>query len=110
MKEMKLPVNKYFRKVKDIEAVKEYCDEIESLRDNLPYEIDGVVVKLNSIRQQEIIGYSMKSPKWAIAYKFKAKEKITRLNSITLQVGRMGTITPVAELEPVIRSRSPKMK
>lgn len=106
MKEMKLPVNKYFRKVKDIEAVKEYCDEIESFRDNLPYEIDGVVVKLDSIRQQEIIGYSMKSPKWAIAYKFKAKEKITRLNSITLQVGRMGTITPVAELEPVFLAGS----
>jgi len=101
MKSLKLPVNGYFRKVKNIEEVKKYCDEIEEIRDTLPYEIDGVVVKLNSIRQQDRIGTSMKSPKWAIAYKFKAMEKTTLLRAITLQVGRMGTITPVAELEPV---------
>lgn len=101
MKSLKLPVNGYFRKVKNIEEVKKYCDEIEKIRDTLPYEIDGVVVKLNSIRQQDRIGASVKSPKWAIAYKFKAKEKTTLLRAITLQVGRMGTITPVAELEPV---------
>lgn len=101
MKSMKLPVNSYYHKVKNIDDVKDYCDEIESLRDSLPYDIDGVVVKLNSIRQQDILGNSMKSPKWAIAYKFKAKEKTTLLRGITLQVGRMGTITPVAELEPV---------
>ena len=101
MKSLKFPVNGYFRKVKNIEEVKKYCDDIEGLRDSLPYEIDGVVVKLNSLRQQDSIGTSLKSPKWAIAYKFKAKEKTTLLRGITLQVGRMGTITPVAELEPV---------
>jgi DNA ligase (NAD+) len=99
-------VSKYSRKVSGIENVKKYCDEIENLRDTLPYEIDGVVIKVNSLAQQDAIGSVARSPRWAVAYKFKAKEKITRINSITLQVGRTGTITPVAELEPVFLSGS----
>lgn len=106
LKQMKFPVNAYARKVGSIEEVQKYCEEIDELRDGLPYEIDGVVVKVNSIKEQEILGNVAKSPRWAIAYKFKAKEKITRINSITLQVGRTGTITPVAELEPVLLAGS----
>lgn len=101
LEELKFPVNKYYRKVSGIGSVKKYIDEIEEIRDTLPYEIDGIVVKLNSLVHQEIAGYTAKSPRWAIAYKFKAKQKTTIIKSITLQVGRVGTITPVAELEPV---------
>ncbi len=106
LKEMRFPVNEHWKKVKDIEGVKKYCDSIEEIRDKLPYEIDGVVVKVNSLSQQEFLGSVGKSPRWAIAYKFKAKEKITKINGITLQVGRTGTITPVAELEPVFLAGS----
>lgn len=106
LKQLRFPVNSYAKKVKSIDEVKKFCERIDELRDNLPYEIDGVVVKVNSIREQEILGNVAKSPRWAIAYKFKAKEKITRINSITLQVGRTGTITPVAELEPVFLAGS----
>ena len=101
LKSLKFPVNTYWKKAASIEDVKKFCDYIEEIRDTLPYEIDGVVVKVDSLIQQEIIGYTAKSPKWAIAYKFKAKQKVTRIKDITLQVGRIGTITPVAELEPV---------
>jgi DNA ligase (NAD+) len=103
---MKFPVNSFSRTVKGIDEVRKFCDHIDEIRDTLPYEIDGVVVKVNSISQQEILGSVAKSPRWAIAYKFKAKEKITKINSITLQVGRTGMITPVAELEPVFLAGS----
>ncbi|MFA7360096.1 MAG: NAD-dependent DNA ligase LigA [Candidatus Kapaibacterium sp.] len=106
LKQLRFPVNPFTAKVESIEEVKKFCEKIDELRDNLPYEIDGVVVKVNSIHEQEILGNVAKSPRWAIAYKFKAKEKITRINSITLQVGRTGTITPVAELEPVFLAGS----
>jgi len=106
LKEMRFPVSKYCKKVKDIEEVKKYCNEIELIRDELPYEIDGVVVKIDSLRQQDLLGSVSKSPRWAIAYKFKAKEKITKILNVTCQVGRLGTITPVAELEPVFLSGS----
>ncbi len=98
---LKFPVNKYYRKVSGIDSVKKYIDEIEGIRDKLPYEIDGIVVKVNSLAQQEIAGYTAKSPRWAIAYKYKPQQKTTIIKSISLQVGRVGTITPVAELEPV---------
>lgn len=106
LKEMKFPVNPFSKVVNNIIEVKEFCDWIDDERNNLPYEIDGVVVKVNNISQQEILGNVAKSPRWAIAYKFKAKEKVTKINSITLQVGRTGTITPVAELEPVLLAGS----
>ncbi len=106
LKQMRFPVNPYAKKTGSIEEVKMFCEEIDELRDGLPYEIDGVVVKVNGIHDQETLGNVAKSPRWAIAYKFKAKEKITRINSITLQVGRTGTITPVAELEPVLLAGS----
>jgi DNA ligase (NAD+) len=106
LKTLKFPVNKYSQKVSSIDDVKKFCDEIEETRDTLQYEIDGVVVKVNSISQQEKLGAVAKSPRWAIAYKFKAKQQITTIKSITLQVGRVGTITPVAELEPVFLAGS----
>lgn len=106
LKQLRFPVNSYAKKVQSIDEVKKFCEKIDELRDNLPYEIDGVVVKVNNIHEQDILGNVAKSPRWAIAYKFKAKEKITKINSITLQVGRTGTITPVAELEPVLLAGS----
>lgn len=106
LEELKFPVNKHYKKLNGIDEVKKYCDEIEEIRDTLPYEIDGIVVKIDSLRQQETAGYTSKSPKWAIAYKFKAKQKTTGIKKITLQVGRTGTITPVAELEPVFLAGS----
>ncbi|MCX7878586.1 MAG: NAD-dependent DNA ligase LigA, partial [Ignavibacteria bacterium] len=106
LKELKFPVNEMMRKVKSIDEAIEFCNEVEKIRDSLPYEIDGVVIKVDSIVQQEKIGYTAKNPRWAIAYKFKAKQAVTKLHKITLQVGRVGTITPVAELEPVFLAGS----
>jgi len=106
LKKLKFPVNNKSKVVGNIDEVKAFCDKIELERDKLPYEIDGVVVKLDSIEQQRKVGFIAKSPRWAIAYKFKAKQAITKLNKITLQVGRVGTITPVAELEPVFLAGS----
>lgn len=86
---------------KNLEAVFEFIDYWDIHRHNLPYETDGVVVKVNSFQYQEELGYTAKSPRWAIAYKFKSEQVSTRLNSISYQVGRTGSITPVANLEPV---------
>ncbi|WP_242085103.1 NAD-dependent DNA ligase LigA [Aestuariivivens sediminis] len=84
-----------------IDEVLEYINHWNEARHKLPYETDGVVVKVNSLQQQEELGYTAKAPRWAIAYKFKAEQVSTRLNSIDYQVGRTGAITPVANLEPV---------
>ena len=94
-------VNEHVRPCASIGEVKKFCDEWEERREDLPYDIDGVVVKVDSLRQQESLGAVAKSPRWAIAYKFPAQKVETTLRGITLQVGRVGTITPVAELEPV---------
>lgn len=99
-------VNTAYRLCQNIEEVLEYCHELEVKRDDLPYEVDGVVIKVNSFRQQEILGSIAKSPRWACAFKFKAKQAKTILHSITWQVGRTGAITPVAELEPVFLAGS----
>lgn len=84
-----------------IEEVFEFIDYWNVHRHDLPYETDGVVVKINDLHQQDELGYTSKAPRWAIAYKFKAEQVSTRLNEITYQVGRTGAITPVANLEPV---------
>ncbi|MGJ8684131.1 MAG: NAD-dependent DNA ligase LigA [Nonlabens sp.] len=84
-----------------IEEVFEFINQWDIARKNLPYETDGVVVKVNSLRQQEELGFTAKAPKWAMAYKFAAEQVSTRLEEITYQVGRTGSITPVANLEPV---------
>ena len=87
--------------VKNIDEVFEFINYWDTHRHNLPYETDGVVVKVNEVFQQEELGYTAKSPRWAMAYKFKAEQVSTVLNSISYQVGRTGSITPVANLEPV---------
>ena len=84
-----------------IDEVLEFVNHWDTERHNLPYETDGVVIKVNSLYQQEELGYTAKAPRWAIAYKFKAEQVSTKLNSISYQVGRTGAITPVANLEPV---------
>jgi len=84
-----------------IEAVLEFVNYWDTARHDLPYETDGVVIKVNNLFQQDELGYTAKAPRWAIAYKFKAEQVSTRLNEITYQVGRTGAITPVANLEPV---------
>jgi len=89
------------RLAKSIHEVLDFIDYWDIHRHDLPYETDGVVVKVNSLHQQEELGYTAKSPRWAIAYKFKAERASTRLNTITYQVGRTGAITPVANLDPV---------
>ena len=86
---------------KDMDAVLEYVNYWDTARHELPYETDGVVVKVNDLQQQEELGYTAKAPRWAIAYKFKAETALTTLHRITYQVGRTGAITPVANLEPV---------
>jgi DNA ligase (NAD+) len=88
-------------KCNDIEEVIKYIESWETKRESLPYETDGVVIKVNSLAQQIELGYTAKSPRWAIAYKYKAEQAKTKLISISFQVGRTGTVTPVANLEPV---------
>jgi DNA ligase (NAD+) len=84
-----------------IEAVIAYCEEWDAKREKLPYEIDGVVIKVNSTAIQNELGYTAKAPRWAIAYKYPARQETTIVNDIIVQVGRTGTLTPVALLEPV---------
>lgn len=87
---------------KDIDEIIAYIDYWDTHRHDLPFETDGVVVKVNSYRLQNNLGFTAKSPRWAVAYKFKAEQASTVLNEITYQVGRTGAITPVANLEPVL--------
>lgn len=104
--ELGFRINKHYCVCSGIQEVMKFCDEWEEKREELPFEIDGVVIKVNSIKQQRILGSIAKSPRWAVAYKFKAKQVLTKLNKITWQVGRTGAITPVAELEPVLLAGS----
>jgi DNA ligase (NAD+) len=91
------------RKVcRSIPEVMDFIHHWDAARSELPFDIDGVVVKVNDYRQQEELGFTAKSPRWAIAYKYKAQSASTRLNEVTFQVGRTGAITPVANLEPVL--------
>lgn len=83
-----------------------YCKAWESKRSDLPYDIDGMVIKVDSIRLQQELGATLKSPRWVVAYKFPAQRAVTQLNDIRLQVGRTGVVTPVAELEPVFLAGS----
>ena len=89
------------RVAKSVDEVMEYINYWDTERKNLPVATDGVVLKVNSLRQQRELGYTAKSPRWAIAYKFKAERECTRLREVTYQVGRTGKITPVANLDPV---------
>ena len=101
LKKLGLPVNEQTTRCATIDEVIRFWSTWEKKRDSLPYDIDGIVVKVDSLRHQEILGTIAKSPRWAIAFKFTSRKAETVLRGIRLQVGRVGTITPVAELEPV---------
>ena len=94
-------ISQGMRKCKSVEEILEYIDYWDKERKNLPVATDGIVLKVNSLRQQRHLGYTAKSPRWAIAYKFKAERACTRLNEVTYQVGRTGAVTPVANMNPV---------
>ena len=102
MKELGFKINPNNRLVSNIKEVLEYIEEKGQIRASLPYDIDGVVIKVNSISQQQKLGYTAKYPKWATAYKFPAEEVLTKLKDIIFTVGRTGQITPNAVLDPVI--------
>lgn len=101
LKNMGFPTSEHSKICKSIEEVIAYWKEWESRRSELSYDIDGIVVKIDSIQQQEKLGAIAKSPRWAVAFKFPSRKAETKLKAIRLQVGRLGTITPVADLEPV---------
>ncbi|WP_420580611.1 NAD-dependent DNA ligase LigA [Reichenbachiella sp.] len=95
-------VSPTYKKCKGIDEVLKYIAHWEEKRHELPVETDGIVIKVNSLKQQSDLGFTAKNPRWAIAYKYKAESATTRLNGVTYQVGRTGSVTPVAELEPVL--------
>jgi DNA ligase (NAD+) len=101
LRKLGLPVNEHARLCNTIDDVVAFWKEWEGRRDTLPYDIDGVVVKVDDLDQQRTLGTIARSPRWAIAFKFASRKGETVLRGITLQVGRTGTVTPVAELEPV---------
>lgn len=94
-------VNSFRRKCRDVEELLSFVREWDGKREDLPYEIDGVVAKIDSVEQQEILGWTAKAPRWAIAFKYPARQGKTVLEEIGVQVGRTGTLTPVAHLKPV---------
>ncbi|MCM8771516.1 MAG: NAD-dependent DNA ligase LigA [Candidatus Omnitrophica bacterium] len=104
LKKIGFPVSPYKKLCKNIEEVIEYCDEWQEKRFSLPYNIDGMVVKVNNLNLQKTLGTTTKSPRWAVAYKFPAEQVTTIVKDVIVQVGRTGTLTPVAILEPVFVS------
>src|ERR1700681_604557 len=101
LKQLRFRASEDWKLCNGIEEVFKYCDAWEPKREELPYEIDGVVIKVNSLGIQRELGYTAKAPRWAIAYKYPARQETTVVNDIRVQVGRTGTLTPVAVLEPV---------
>jgi DNA ligase (NAD+) len=99
-------VNPNYKHVKGVNGLIQVIDDYDFLRKSLPYDTDGVVIKVNELELYDRIGYTAKSPKWATAYKFQAEQAETILKDITFQIGRTGVVTPVAELEPVFISGS----
>ena len=97
-----LKISGHISKVRDLEGIYSCIDSWDHKRSGLPFDIDGVVIKVNPYRLQDQLGFTAKSPRWAISYKFKAEQAATRLRSVSFQVGRTGSITPVANLEPVL--------
>lgn len=101
-KKLGFKVNPLSKVCCNIDEIIDFINEFTNKRNNLKYEIDGIVIKVDQLDLHDKVGYTAKSPKWAIAYKFPAEEVVTKINSITFQVGRTGQITPVANLDPVI--------
>ena len=106
LKNAGFPAGKAVRLCESIDEVMAFIDEWDAKRDDLPFQIDGVVIKVDDLRQQRELGSVARSPRWAIAYKYEAKQTTTVLRDITLHVGRTGAVTPVAELEPVLLAGS----
>ncbi|HKI47123.1 MAG TPA: NAD-dependent DNA ligase LigA [Balneolales bacterium] len=101
LSDMGFRVCSHYEKCAEINEVHKFIEQVGGLRKDLPYDTDGVVIKVNQDEYRDILGSTSKAPRWSIAYKFEAEQAETTINDITLQVGRLGTITPVAELEPV---------
>jgi DNA ligase (NAD+) len=101
LEKMGFKVNPKRKLCDTVDEVLAFCAEYEARRDDLPYEIDGVVIKVDSVAQQERLGYTAKAPRWAIAYKYAARQALTKVEDISIQVGRTGAVTPVAHLTPV---------
>ena len=101
MSEMGFKVNHHRKLCADVDEVLAFCAKWEAGRDDLPYEIDGVVVKVDSIEQQRTLGFTAKAPRWAIAYKYPARQAVTEVEGVEVQVGRTGALTPVAHLKAV---------
>ena len=98
---MGFKISPYTRLCKNKDEIADYIAHWNTARNKLGFDIDGIVLKINNYKQQQILGFTSKTPRWAISYKFKAEQVSTKLLTITYQVGRTGAITPVANLEPV---------
>ncbi len=101
LKKLGFPVNPHIHSFDAIDAVIDYCDSWATKRNELPYDTDGLVIKVNDFAERRRLGTTSKSPRWVVAYKFPAEQGLTKLVSIELQIGKQGTLTPVAHLEPV---------
>jgi DNA ligase (NAD+) len=101
LKNWAVPINPYSKTCRNLQETIEYCQVWQEKRESLPYDIDGIAIKVNSLYQQRKLGFTLKSPRWAVAYKFPARQATTEVLKINLQVGRTGVITPVAQLKPV---------
>ncbi len=106
MKKLGLPILPLLSKCHHMDEIWKFAEEVRSLRPSLPFDIDGVVIKVDSLNEQNNLGVAGKNPRWAVAYKFAAEQALTRILAITVQVGRTGVLTPVAELEPVFLAGS----
>lgn len=106
LKELGLPILHTYAKCRNLDEIGEFAEKVQTLRKKLPFDIDGIVIKLDDIRQWSYLGSTDKNPRWAIAYKFAAEQATTRILNIVVQVGRTGVLTPVAELEPVFLAGS----
>ncbi len=101
VKQYGFAVNEHSRLCRQWDEVAAFCEEHAAKRDGLAYEVDGIVVKVNDLKQQQELGFTLKSPRWAVAFKFPARQASTTINKIVVQVGRTGVLTPVAQLQPV---------
>src|SRR5262249_29623846 len=102
MKQWGIPVNPHTTRYDSIDEVIEHARRWSDQRNTLDFQTDGLVVKVDDLNQRERLGYRSKSPRWTIAFKYEAEQAVTRLTGITVQVGKTGKLTPVAELEPVV--------
>lgn len=106
LEKLQFPISKNYTISKNINEILEFINYWDKERYNLPFQIDGIVIKVNDIKHQDQLGFIARSPRWAVAYKYESETVSTKLNDITLQVGRTGAVTPVAELEPVLLAGS----